>query len=378
MNSDDSDKIKVLLKSTPSSNLHSVYQELVDHPPVNCVYLRASDNKLSVDRFLGGGMYYLCLPNLSLIGGLGNVDLVHSHQQLILNDVPWVVDFEQAGLFMHAHHLSLKRPWNRWVIRRLLLSDNCKKIMPWSFAAKKSLESMFNTTNLEDKIEVIYPAIHSFKLKKYEQGCVTLLFIGRRFLRKGGIEALKAFKILSGKYDIKLVVVSDVPQEIMRKCENIKNIEFYRNVHRDRLFREFFPRSDIFFFPTFYDTFGMVFLEAMAFGVPIVTLDGFATPEIVEDGKNGFLIKPYSKLWFGKDYLLHPKWGEFDKLKKVLSKSEQERIVNDLVFKTSLLIENDTLRKKMGEYGRSMVESGKFSIKERNKKLERIYREAIE
>jgi glycosyltransferase involved in cell wall biosynthesis len=57
---------------------------------------------------------------------------------------------------------------------------------------------------------------------------------------------------------------------------------------------------------------------------------------------------------------------------------EGEKLIDEIVDKVSLLIENSSLRKRMGRYGRKLVERGKFSIKERNKKLKRIYEKAIE
>ena len=250
--------------------------------------------------------------------------------------------------------------------------------MPWCIAAKKSLENAIDISKFEDKIVVVYPAIHKMESVKTKNDRVNLLFIGRYFQRKGGLETLKSFEILAKKYDVALTIVSNIPSYIIKKYKDFNNIYFYGLLPREVLFEKYFPQSDILVFPTQYDTFGMVFLEAMAFALPIVSLYNFATPEIIENGKNGYLIKPYSKLWFGEDYLLHPKWGDWNVLKTVLSKNEQNRIVKDLVEKLAILIEDDSLRRKMGENSSKMIESGKFSITERNKKLERIYKEAIE
>jgi len=54
-----------------------------------------------------------------------------------------------------------------------------------------------------------------------------------------------------------------------------------------------------------------------------------------------------------------------------------KEVINQLVEKISLLIEDSSLRKRMGRYGRRLVEKGKFSIKERNKKLLKIYQESL-
>jgi glycosyltransferase involved in cell wall biosynthesis len=55
---------------------------------------------------------------------------------------------------------------------------------------------------------------------------------------------------------------------------------------------EYYRRVSVYAAPTQYETFGCTLLEAMAYGVPIVTTDAGAVPELVQDGKQGYLF-PY-------------------------------------------------------------------------------------
>jgi glycosyltransferase involved in cell wall biosynthesis len=52
-------------------------------------------------------------------------------------------------------------------------------------------------------------------------------------------------------------------------------------------------------------------------------------------------------------------------------------VIKELVEKTSIFIEDERLRRRMGIAGRREIEAGKFSIKRRNEKLKRIFGEAI-
>jgi glycosyltransferase involved in cell wall biosynthesis len=54
-----------------------------------------------------------------------------------------------------------------------------------------------------------------------------------------------------------------------------------------------FERTDVLCHPTFYDTFGLVLLEAMACGIPVVATRWASIPLIVDDGQSGFLVEPH-------------------------------------------------------------------------------------
>jgi glycosyltransferase involved in cell wall biosynthesis len=55
---------------------------------------------------------------------------------------------------------------------------------------------------------------------------------------------------------------------------------------------KFYSEADIFVLPSLYEPFGIVFAEAMSFGLPIIATRVGGIPELVEDGENGFLVPP--------------------------------------------------------------------------------------
>ena len=69
-----------------------------------------------------------------------------------------------------------------------------------------------------------------------------------------------------------------------------KNTEYLGYVEDARKRTEYFRNADIFIFPTCRETFGLVLLHAMAEKLPVIASTEGVIPEIVEEGKNGFLI----------------------------------------------------------------------------------------
>jgi glycosyltransferase involved in cell wall biosynthesis len=138
-----------------------------------------------------------------------------------------------------------------------------------------------------------------------------------------------------------------------------------------RLENEFLT-ADIFLLPTHFTPLE-VFLDAMSYELPIVTTDVWGNRELVEDGRTGFLV-PKSSL--APDFLSDAPWGHsrnnFDKVLKQID----PQMIEALVRKLSLLVENPELRHRMGRSGRIEVEEGRFSISRRNEALKRILDEA--
>ncbi|MGH8003433.1 MAG: glycosyltransferase family 4 protein, partial [Limisphaerales bacterium] len=69
-------------------------------------------------------------------------------------------------------------------------------------------------------------------------------------------------------------------------------------VQREELAKLFFE-SDFFLLPTRYECYGVVFCEAAAFGLPVITTDTGGVSGVVRNGENGYLL-PYAA--GGADY----------------------------------------------------------------------------
>jgi glycosyltransferase involved in cell wall biosynthesis len=130
---------------------------------------------------------------------------------------------------------------------------------------------------------------------------VTFVCVGRLWLGKGVgflIDAFAAVRRHVGEDAATLLLVGDGVDErrFRRQAADVgpSGILFTGFVHSDVL-PEIYAASDVFVFPTLGDPYGLVVLEAMAAGLPIISTR--AAGEIydrVEEGVNGFLVDPGS------------------------------------------------------------------------------------
>lgn len=369
---------------------HVAHKELIDYPPDGCEYVVSGAKILEgTDRFslrsraskrlreflvrndLTGYLYYR--GREWMYKPVSDCDLIHACNRWCLEKkTPWVCDLEYASAAVNYKPSRLKSGLFRSLVQRRFGSTACKKIMPWSNAARESILNSLDCSGFEDKVEVVYPAAHVPEFVKPGNDVPVLLFIGRSFFWKGGKETLNVCEKLAREYDFRLEMVSDVPEEYRRKFESDVIRTYPANFSRSELYERFYSKADVFVLPS-TETFGYAYVEALSFGLPVVALKTTAgVSEIIEDGKTGLLVNP-EHLLFAED---HTVMYSMDVLVEKIRRARQRRLEGELEEKIRFLLEDEDFRRNAGRKGRMEVEKGKFSIKERNKKLKRIYGEA--
>jgi glycosyltransferase involved in cell wall biosynthesis len=358
---------------------HHVFDDLIEHPPSGVEYvipgLISSKGQLGLVNILkrkAWRMYSNLMgkPNSIRINPPKDTQLIHSNSGFLIEDeMPWVVDLEHVASFVGFEVGMLEKV--KGVVMKRLTSDYCKKIMPWTVAGQRSIEYALGSREIKHKMEVVYPAISPLRVKKKKHDGINILFVSYGFFNKGGKEVLEACDALRRKHDFNLTMISDVPDEYREMYPNFNYVK--PNLPRKRVLEEYFSMADIFVLPSYMDTFGMVYLEAMSAGIPIVGSNIFAVPEIV--GKAGKFVDIGRYSWYGKDWQFA--WKKWQQLEELLENKPKPEIVHQIMRYVGDLIDSKTLRNRMGRYGIKEVEKGKFSIKRRNIQLKRIYEEAV-
>ncbi|MCS6775690.1 MAG: glycosyltransferase family 4 protein [Chloroherpetonaceae bacterium] len=170
----------------------------------------------------------------------------------------------------------------------------------------------------QDKIDIIYNGIHTEKFEfdfpleearafrcqyaaPYEK---MILFVGRGVREKGAHILIEAFpKVRQGYHDVKLVMAGGGYRKHLEDRAHAlgiwQNVYFTGFVPDDVLLR-LYKVADVACFPSLYEPFGIVALEAMASHTPVVVSDAGGLPEVVEADVTGtvtWLNNPDSLAW---------------------------------------------------------------------------------
>jgi len=126
----------------------------------------------------------------------------------------------------------------------------------------------------------------------------TVMYAGRVEPIKGLDILLDSFKILNETRDVHLVVVGgslsgdrelDALRQRSKQLGILEKITFTGSVNQSELGR-YYSAADVFVLPSHYESFGLVALEAMACGTPVVASRVGGIPSFVDDGETGYLI----------------------------------------------------------------------------------------
>lgn len=388
-------KINVLFTGT---NLRQIIRDGIMDPPPGVNYKTIqdlnemqADHKISVAKstkmlnFILKICEIIGMPNIRYIPRkyLKDIDLIHSSGQMLLTKKPYVIEIEHAPCLAFFREKILYHPIGNRLIRFFLKRKNCRKLICWSRAAKKSVDATFKDKEISQKTDFVYQYIEEPVKRDYDNSKIRFLLISTKFYVKGAKWVLKAFDELSKEYpNIHLTVISFTPKEYIEKYKHNKNIDFVpANLTRDELYKKYYFTHDVFVQPTLKDSFGFVNIEAMRSGMSIITVDIFAIPEMVHEGKNGFLIRPPVD-FFNKDLTI--KKGMWPiKLKKGKTMEdwyagiEDQGMVDELKERMMNYIKYPSLAEEMGKYSQKLINE-QFSYKIRHKKLARIYNEALQ
>lgn len=208
------------------------------------------------------------------------------------------IQYDSLGAF-YAHDTgpSWLEHW-KWQLNRDCYRE-ARHIVTWSAWAKQGLVDAYEVP--ANKVTVIPPGViirdwTNPNAPRYRQNePVKILFVGGNLERKGGLVLLEAFRMLrqrvlalSGpatEVELHLVTKDVLPKEA--------GVVVYNDMQpNSQRLKDLYFDCDVFCLPTYGDCLPMVLSEAGAAGLPTVSTNVAAIPEIVADGETGFIVPP--------------------------------------------------------------------------------------
>ena len=323
--------------------------------------------------------------DLSIVQGLQGSELIHSHT--------WYANFAgHLGSMLYgvphiitAHSLEPLRPWKAeqlgggYAVSSFIEKaayEQAKVVIAVSNGMRNDILKAY--PNLDpDKVQVVYNGIDSEKWQPIDDPTTvrelgvdpekrSVIFVGRITRQKGLPYFLRAAKNLPK--DVQLILCAGAPdtQEIKVEVE-----ELVAELSRDRdgvvWIPEHLPQkklaalltqADAFVCPSIYEPLGIVNLEAMACGVPVIATATGGIPEVVQDGVTGWLV-PIEQVEDGSGTPLHP-----------------EKFISDWSQAMNAALESGNLR-EFGEAGRKRAVE-KFSWESIATSTLEVYQKALE
>ncbi|HJU73873.1 MAG TPA: glycosyltransferase family 4 protein [Gemmatimonadaceae bacterium] len=226
-------------------------------------------------------------------------DLVHAHDPLVTSTSRWATMYTNAPVVATFH--SYFAPES--------LAGRCyTALAPFGFSVWRRLDQRIAVSEAaresvayrmgEDPIHIVPNGtdVHVFERAvpaKLPKGR-TMLFVGRLEPRKGFPIAVRAFARLAQQYDdVQLIVVGE---GVEREAVEMLSRKLRSRVHllgrvSDRLLPGYYAAADVFIAPALgSESFGIVLVEAMAAGVPIVASDIAGYREVVRHRREALLV----------------------------------------------------------------------------------------
>ena len=259
---------------------------------------------------------FLCrLLEYTGLNGL-SYDLVHSHYWLsgrigvILArhwDVPHLVSFHTLAEIKQRARVGERESEQRTRgEKRVIQSAN--SIVAFSQHERDAMIRFYDAP--EEKIEVIpcgvdaqlfSPSDHGLAKRKLGlEGSSVVLFVGRLEPIKGVEILLEAVAQLEDMGSVKTLIIGGNLEEHDQEMERLQSIgqelgisnkvDFVGRLDQEEL-PIYYNAADICVVPSYYESFGLVALEAMACGTPVIASRVGGLPTFIKDGLTGYLVE---------------------------------------------------------------------------------------
>ena len=285
-------KLNLLSKSELHDNIEVYYPQYISLP------------RALLFNYSGSLMYYGILKQVKEVRKNFKFDIIHAHFTLPDGEaalkiskyfkVPLVTTIQATDLDITIHRNKQSEKKVREVLK------NAQAVITPTPRLQLQLERVFDISSSAIgygvDIESTISNTSSHPLLKNNNEIVIVSV--SRLLKTKGIEYnIEAINLLKEKFgNIRYLIVGDGPEkerlEKIVKQKELEDIVIFTGKQSKKRTMEFIATSNIFSLPSWQETFGLVYLEAMINEKPVIGCEGQGFDGIITHNKNGFLAKP--------------------------------------------------------------------------------------
>ncbi len=257
-----------------------------------------------------------------------NPHIIHSHHPFLLGETAARIAQKNTTPIIFTHH-SLYEQWTHMVplphrfiapLIKSRVTSYCNKVNG-IIAPSRTVKDLLLQQNVITPITVVpsglqfsFEPSEKFSHQRSCRNALELLSVSRFSYEKNIPLLLKLINKLSNKekkFRLTLVGYGTLWEDMQELAYNkLKlshdTVRFIYKPTKAEL-ANIYRNSDVFVFSSQSDTQGLVLAEAMAGGTPVIALDGAGQRDIIDQGKNGFILKNMSEMIKTIEYLAQHK-----------------------------------------------------------------------
>jgi len=225
-----------------------------------------------------------------------NGDIIHLHSISYVAFKQKLKNRDYKAIFYPLYY------YNIW--REFFIMKRFKQVITISNQDKEDVIKYFNIP--ENRVNVIHNGVDIEQFQVVEnkkdlrkelgiEDTFTIIFVGHYYKNKGLMFLIDSLEYLKDKKINCLIIGQDNPTIYKEKAEKLGVLDKIQFLGLRTDVNKLMSASDVFVLPTYNEPFGLVGVEALASGVPILMTKTQGPKDYLEDGINGFFIKRDAK-----------------------------------------------------------------------------------
>ena len=314
-------KVLHIAPDYPHSKLYAqLISSLEEAGCKNCVYVQSGGKETTspyqiyylgrdfgiIDRLLYFRKQHIIANDIIEKNLLKGVDVVHAHNLFSAGynayklwkkyKIPYIVAVRNTDVNDFFHYMIHLRPIGVKVMREaaavIFLSPSYRDTVLNTYVPSKERDIILSKCHIiPNGLDPFFMDNRARAPRKIDDvNRIRLIYIGDIDKNKNVVTTIKACKILKGKgYHVSLDVVGRIKDKKQEKIKGIDFVNYHPFSPKEKVI-EHLNDADIFVMPSIFETFGLVYIEAMSQGLPVIYSKGQGFDGYYEEGKVGYHV----------------------------------------------------------------------------------------